>query len=88
VNVRLSVLLPGFANRIAAVDVIYCDTDAVAQPRADKLLAASDYPGIEIWDRSQVVYRSRKTDTPTPTSRRAARADQLLEHGDPVAAAT
>jgi hypothetical protein len=55
------------ADRIAATDVIYCDTDAQAQARADKLLAASDHPGIEVWERSQAVYRARKTDTPPPT---------------------
>lgn len=39
------------ADRIAAADVIYC---------ADSLLAASAYPGIEVWDQHQVVYRARK----------------------------
>jgi hypothetical protein len=52
------------ANRIAAADVGYCDTDAEAQARADKLLAASGHSGIEVWDRLQVVYRARKTDAP------------------------
>jgi hypothetical protein len=51
-------------DRVAAADVIHCDTDAQAQARADKLLAASDHPGIEVWDRSQIVYRARKTDAP------------------------
>jgi hypothetical protein len=52
------------ADRVASTDVIYCDTDAQAQARADRLLAASDHPSIEVWDRIQVVYRARKTDAP------------------------
>ena len=52
------------ADRVAAVDVIHCGTEAEARSRADKLLAASNHHGIEVWDRSQVVYRARKTDTP------------------------
>ena len=51
------------ADRIAAADVIYCDADAEAQARADSLLAASAYPGIEVWDQHQVVYRARKKKT-------------------------
>jgi hypothetical protein len=58
----------GSADRVAATEVIHCDTDAQAQARADRLLAASDHAGIEVWDRSQVVYRARKTDTPRPPS--------------------
>jgi len=53
------------ADHIASADVIHCDTDAQAQSRADVLLAASGYPGIEVWDRSQVVYRARKSDAPS-----------------------
>ena len=49
------------ADRVAATEVIHCDTDAHAQARADRLLAATDHPGIEVWDRSQVVYLARKT---------------------------
>jgi hypothetical protein len=52
------------ADRIAAADVIYCDADAEAQARADKLLAASNHSGIEVWDRVQVVYRAWKTEMP------------------------
>ena len=55
------------AGHIASTDVIHCDTDAQARSRADVLLAASGYSCIEVWDRDQVVYRARKTDTPTPT---------------------
>jgi hypothetical protein len=55
------------ADRIASADVIYCDTDAEARSRADALLAASGYAGIEVWDRDQVVYRVRKTEVPPPT---------------------
>jgi hypothetical protein len=32
------------------------------RPRADGLLAASGYPGIEVWDRGRRVYRARKVD--------------------------
>jgi hypothetical protein len=56
-------LLPDSTDRIASTDVIHCDTDARASPRR-QLLAASDHPGIEVWDRIQVVYRARKTKTP------------------------
>ena len=49
------------ANRVVATEVLHCDTDADAQARADKLLAASDHPGIEVWDRIQVVYRAQKS---------------------------
>jgi hypothetical protein len=52
------------ADRVAATEVIHCATDAQAQARADRLLAATDHPGIEVWDRSQVVYRVLKTDAP------------------------
>jgi hypothetical protein len=51
------------ADRVAATEVIYCDTDVQARARADRLLAATGHPGIEVWDRSQVVYRARKTDS-------------------------
>jgi hypothetical protein len=47
-----------------ATDVFHCEADAQAQARADRLLRASDHPGIEVWDRSQVVYHARKTDVP------------------------
>jgi hypothetical protein len=52
------------ADRVAATEVIHCDTDAQAQARADRLLAATDHSGIEVWDRSQVVYHVRKIDVP------------------------
>jgi hypothetical protein len=48
------------ASRVASADVIQCDTDGEAQTRADHLLAASDNPGIEVWDRDRTVYRARK----------------------------
>jgi hypothetical protein len=54
------------ADRIASTDVIHCDTDAEARSRADVLLAASGYSCIEVWDRDQVLYRVRKTNTPAP----------------------
>jgi hypothetical protein len=49
-------------DRVASVDVIQCDTDADAKARADRLLFASSHLGIEIWDRSRMVNRVRKTD--------------------------
>jgi hypothetical protein len=52
------------ADRVASTDVIACDTDSQAQARADILLIACGYAGIEVWDRSRVVYRVRKTDAP------------------------
>jgi hypothetical protein len=49
------------ADRVAAAEVFHCDTDVDAQARADRLLAGSAYPGIEVWDRMQIVYRARKS---------------------------
>jgi hypothetical protein len=48
------------ADRIAEFQVIAGLTDDDAQTRADRLLAACDYPGIEVWDRGRHVYRARK----------------------------
>ena len=48
------------SNHIASTDVIHCDSDAQARSRADVLLAASGYPTVEVWDRSQIVYRAQK----------------------------
>jgi hypothetical protein len=48
------------ADRIAEFQVIAGLTDGDAQTRADRLLAACDYPGIEVWDRGRHVYRARK----------------------------
>ena len=56
----------GSADHVAAIDVIDCDTDAQAQARADVMLAACGYPGIEVWDRDRRVYRARKPEAPTP----------------------
>jgi len=49
------------ADRVASTDVIACDTEAQAQARADALVFNCGYPGIEVWDRSRVVYRVLKT---------------------------
>ena len=50
------------ADRVAAAEVFHCDNDVDAQARAEKLLTGSIHPGIEVWDRIQVVYRARKPD--------------------------
>jgi hypothetical protein len=52
------------ADRVAATEVLHWETDAYAQVRADRLLAASHHSGIEVGDRSQVIYRARKADAP------------------------
>jgi hypothetical protein len=52
------------ADRVAATDVIECENDAQAQARADIMLTACGYPGIEIWHRDRKVYRVLKTDPP------------------------
>lgn len=49
-------------DRVAATDLIACDADVQAQPRADILLFDCGYPGIEIWERDRMVYRARRTD--------------------------
>ena len=38
------------ADCIAEFQVIAAGTDGEAQTRADRLLAACNYPGIEVWD--------------------------------------
>ena len=48
------------ADHIAEFHLIECETDRQAQTRADRLLAAGAYPGIEVWDRDRRVYRARK----------------------------
>ena len=48
------------ADCIAEFHVIAGGTDGEAQIRADRLLAACNYPGIEVWDRGRHVYRARK----------------------------
>jgi len=50
------------ADHVATTESIACATDAQAQVRADGLLAASDYPAIEVWDHGRRVYRARKVD--------------------------
>jgi len=49
-------------DRIAEFQVIAGRTDGEAQARADRLLAACGYPGIEVWDSGRQVYRARKAD--------------------------
>ena len=51
-------------DRVAAAEVFHCDNDVDARARADRLLTGSLYPGIEVWDRIQVVYRARKSAPP------------------------
>jgi len=48
------------AGRIAEFHVIAGRTDGEAQTRADRLLAASNHPDIEVWDHGRHVYRARK----------------------------
>jgi hypothetical protein len=48
-------------DQIAEFHVIAGETDGEAQTRADRLLAACDYPGIEVWDHGRQVYRARKS---------------------------
>jgi hypothetical protein len=54
------------ADHVAATEFIACATDTQAQVRADGLLAACGYPGIEVWDRGRRVYRARKTEGSVP----------------------
>ena len=48
------------ANHVMATELIDCDTDAHAQERAGKLLAASEHTGIELWDGPWKLYRADK----------------------------
>ena len=52
------------ADHVADYHVIESETDRQAQARADRLLAAYDYRGIEVWDRDRKVYRARKAADP------------------------
>jgi hypothetical protein len=52
------------ADRVASVEVLHCDNEIDARARADRLLASSNYAGIDVWDRIQVVYRARKSAPP------------------------
>ena len=49
------------ADHVAATDIIVCETDTLVQARADRMLAACGYPGLEVWDRGRRVYRARKS---------------------------
>jgi hypothetical protein len=50
-------------DRIAGVKIVKCVNDADAQIEAGKILAASSYKAIEIWDRSRKVSMISRTDT-------------------------
>jgi hypothetical protein len=47
-------LLDG-TRHIAAVHFVECETDDLAQARADQLLAHSGYPAMEVWDGARFV---------------------------------
>ena len=49
------------ANHIVANDLIECETETEVQAGADRLLAASGQPGIEVWDCGRKIYSARKT---------------------------
>jgi hypothetical protein len=51
-------------DHVAGSDLIHCETDTQAQARADILLAACGYPGIEVWDCGRIVYCAQKTADP------------------------
>jgi hypothetical protein len=48
------------ADQVAAILTISCRTDNEARSRADKMLAASDHVGVEIWIGGRRLHRSRK----------------------------
>jgi hypothetical protein len=52
------------ADHVAEFQLIEGDTDGQARTRADRLLAACAYPGIEVWDHGRRVYGARKADAP------------------------
>jgi len=49
------------ADCIAEFHVIASGSDGEARARADRLLAACSYPGIEVWDCGRYVNRSNKS---------------------------
>ena len=50
------------ADHVAEFQLIECDTDGQAKTRADRLLAACGYPGIEVWEYGRRAYCARKAD--------------------------
>jgi hypothetical protein len=48
-------------DRVAATELIDCENDGLVLARADRMLAAGDHAGIEIWDRGRHVYRADKS---------------------------
>ena len=49
-------------DRVAEFHVIEGEDDGQAQIRADRLLAACGYPGIEVWEYGRRAYCARKAD--------------------------
>jgi hypothetical protein len=48
------------ADRVASVEVLYCNNDADARARAERMLTFSNHACIEVWDRTQIVYCARR----------------------------
>jgi len=47
------------ANHVAADHFVECETDDLAQARADALLATTPYPAMEVWDGARFVYQAK-----------------------------
>ena len=83
------------ADHVTHFNLIECEADPQAQVRADRKLAASRYPGIELWDCERRVYRAQKVANPatmaTSLDQRiallesAADDDSLVEIAEPLA---
>jgi hypothetical protein len=47
---------PDATNQVAAEQFVECESDALAQTRADELLADTEYPVMEVWNGVRFVY--------------------------------
>jgi len=45
-------------NHVAADHFVECETDDLAHTRADKLLADSEHPAMEVWDGARFVHQA------------------------------
>ncbi len=47
-------------NHVAADQFVECETDDLAQARANALLAVTPYPAMEVWDGARLVYQAKQ----------------------------
>ena len=67
------------ADHVTGFNLIECETDAQAQVRADRKLAASRCRGIELWDCERRVHRAQKSADPAKMATSLDQRIALLE---------